>query len=48
LLEQLILPVNQQTRSELRALLEKWLVERDGMLMPPIEKIVSAVIWWAV
>lgn len=48
LLEQLILPDNQQTRSELRALLEKWLVERDGMLMPPIEKIVSAVIWWAV
>ena len=48
LLEQLILPVNQQTRSELRTLLEKWLVERDGMLMPPIEKIVSAVIWWAV
>ena len=48
LLEQLILPDNQQTRSELRVLLEKWLVERDGMLVPPIDKIVSAVIWWAV
>jgi 2-polyprenyl-3-methyl-5-hydroxy-6-metoxy-1,4-benzoquinol methylase len=48
LLEQLILPDNQQTRSELRVLAEKWLVERDGMLVPPIEKIVSAVIWWAV
>ena len=48
LIEQLILPDNQQTRSELRALLEKWLVERDGMLVPPIEKNVSAVIWWAV
>ncbi len=48
LIEQLILPDNQQSRSELRALLEKWLVERDGMLVPPIEKNVSAVIWWAV
>ncbi len=48
LIEQLILPDNQQTRSELRVLLEKWLVERDDMLVPPIEKNVSAVIWWAV
>ncbi len=48
LLEQLILPDNQQIRGELRALLEKWLVERDGVLVPPVEKMVSAVIWWAV
>ena len=48
LIEQLILPDNQQTRRESRVLIEKWLVERDGMLVPPLEKIVSAVIWWAV
>lgn len=48
LIEQLILPDNQQTRSELRVLLEKWLVESDGMLVPPVEKNVSAIIWWTV
>ncbi len=46
--EQLILPVDEQTRNELRRLLEQWLVQRDGALMPPTgEKMVSAVIWWS-
>jgi 2-polyprenyl-3-methyl-5-hydroxy-6-metoxy-1,4-benzoquinol methylase len=44
--EQLILPENAQTRSELRTLVEKWLVERDGMLVPPVEKMVSAIIYF--
>lgn len=44
--EQLILPEDVQTRSELPALVEKWLVERDGMLVPPIEKMVSAIIYF--
>lgn len=48
LLEQLILPNDEQTRSELRGLLEPWLVERDGMLVPPIEKLVGAIVWWTV
>jgi len=47
LVEQLILPNDEQTRDELRKLLEQWLVQQDGMLMPPTgEKMVSAVIWW--
>jgi 2-polyprenyl-3-methyl-5-hydroxy-6-metoxy-1,4-benzoquinol methylase len=46
LMEQLILPDDQQTRSELRALTKDWLVERDGVLVPPVEKTVSAIIWW--
>ncbi len=47
LLEQLILPNDEQTRNELRRLLEQWLVQQDGVLMPPTgEKMVSAVIWW--
>jgi 2-polyprenyl-3-methyl-5-hydroxy-6-metoxy-1,4-benzoquinol methylase len=45
-LEQLILPADKQTRSELRPLLEQWLLERDGMLVPPVEKMVSAIIYW--
>jgi SAM-dependent methyltransferase len=48
LLEQLILPGDQHTRDELRVLVEKWLVERDGMLVPPVEKTVSGIIWWNV
>ena len=47
LLEQLILPDNQHIRNELRALAEKWLVERDGMLVPPIEKMVAAIVYWS-
>ncbi len=47
LLEQLILLDDEQTRDELRRLLEQWLVQQDGVLMPPTaEKMVSAVLWW--
>lgn len=46
LLEQLILPDNEQVRNELRRLLEQWLVERDGLLAAPTEKeMVNAIIW---
>jgi SAM-dependent methyltransferase len=44
--EQLILPEDEKARVELRALLERWLVERDGMLVPPQQKVVCAIIWW--
>lgn len=46
MLEQLILPDDDTTRSELRTLLEKWLVERDGMLVPPPREMLCAIIWW--
>lgn len=46
LVEQLILPNDEKTRAELRAVLKDWLVERDGALMPPLEEMVSAIIWW--
>lgn len=45
-LEHLILPSDEQTRTNLRQLLAGWLIERDGMLVPPIEKMVSAIIYW--
>ncbi|GAC1565467.1 MAG: class I SAM-dependent methyltransferase [Ktedonobacteraceae bacterium] len=48
LLEQLILPDDAQTKHELRRLLEQWLVEQDGVLVPPTEKMVSAIIWWEI
>ncbi|HZR39055.1 MAG TPA: class I SAM-dependent methyltransferase [Ktedonobacteraceae bacterium] len=44
LLEQLILPDNPQTRTELRQLLNGWLVERDGILTPPTDTLASAII----
>lgn len=44
--EQLILPDDARTREELRALLKDWLVERDGMLTPPGQEIVSAIMYW--
>ena len=44
LVEQLILPDDEQTRTALRGLLAEWLVEVDGQLMPPVEKMVSAII----
>jgi SAM-dependent methyltransferase len=44
--EQLILPEDEKTCLELRALLEEWLVEIDGVLQPPLQKMVSAIIWW--
>jgi SAM-dependent methyltransferase len=46
LLEQLILPNDEQTRSELRKLLDGWLVERDGMLVPPVSEMVVAILYW--
>ena len=45
-MEQLILSVGEKTRVELRTLLEGWLVEQDGMLVPPIQEVVCAIIWW--
>ncbi len=44
LLEQLILPDDKQTRSELRTLLEGWLVEEEGVLVPPVKEMVGAII----
>jgi hypothetical protein len=44
--EQLILPDDEKIRGELRDLLEVWLVEKDGMLFPPLQEMVSAIIWW--
>ncbi len=44
--EQLILPEDEKTRVELRALLEKWLVEINGMLVPPMQEMLCAIIWW--
>ena len=44
LLEQLILPADERTRTQLRKLLEDWLVERDGMLVPPVEETICAII----
>lgn len=42
--EQLILPGDEKTREELRQLLQEWLVERDGMLVPPVEGMIGAII----
>ncbi|OLB46596.1 MAG: hypothetical protein AUH05_01325 [Ktedonobacter sp. 13_2_20CM_53_11] len=42
--EQLILPGDDATRKELRHLLEDWLVERNGMLVPPVEAMIGAII----
>jgi len=48
LAEQLILPDDDKTRDELRALLTGWLVERDGMLTPPPQQdMMCAILWWA-
>jgi hypothetical protein len=48
LLEQLILPNDEQTRDELREELEQWLVQQDGALTPPAaEEMVGAVMWWS-
>lgn len=43
-LEQLLLSDDEHTRAELRNLLEEWLVERDGMLVPPVDSLVGAII----
>ena len=42
----LILPADEKTREELRVLLAGWLVERDGMLVPPAQKTPCAIMWW--
>ena len=44
LLEQLILSPDEATRGELRKLLQEWLIERNGMLVPPVEEMVSAIL----
>lgn len=44
LLEQLILSDDEHTRSELRELLAAWLIERDGVLVPPIDTQTCAII----
>ena len=44
--EQLILPDDEKTHVELRALLDEWLVENDGMLVPPSREMACAIIWW--
>jgi SAM-dependent methyltransferase len=44
--EQLILPNDEKTRGALHDLLEGWLVERDGVLLPPVQEMVCAIIWW--
>ncbi|GAC1392226.1 MAG: class I SAM-dependent methyltransferase [Ktedonobacteraceae bacterium] len=44
LLEQLILPDDERTRAELQALLETWLIERDGVFIPPVDEQACAII----
>jgi len=44
LTEQLILPDDQETQAELRAMLAAWLVERDGRLVPPVDSLPCAII----
>src|SRR5579884_586210 len=46
--ELLILPRDEQTRQELRTLIEGWLVERDGMLAIPVDEMVNGIISWTV
>jgi SAM-dependent methyltransferase len=42
--EQLILPDTADTRAELRRLLPQWLVEREGVLVPPVDELPCAII----
>ena len=44
LLEQLILPDDARTRDELRGLLTTWLIERDGVFMPPVDEQTCAIL----
>jgi SAM-dependent methyltransferase len=46
LVEQLILPNDAETRDELRNVLKNWLVEGDGILVPPVKEMVCAIMWW--
>ena len=43
ILEQIILSNDEMTQTELRQLLQGWLVERDGMLMPPKGEMAGAI-----
>lgn len=42
----MILPHTQQVRSEMRELLERWLVERDEVLGAPVEHEMASAISW--
>ena len=44
--ELLILPADEKIREELRGLLADWLVERDGLLVPPPREMTCAIMWW--
>jgi 2-polyprenyl-3-methyl-5-hydroxy-6-metoxy-1,4-benzoquinol methylase len=44
--ELLILPGDEKTREELRRMLAGWLVERDGLLVPPPREMTCAIMWW--
>lgn len=47
LIEQLILEDTPETRAELRALLDDWLIkEVDGSWRSPVFAAVSAILWW--
>lgn len=46
LAELLIIPGDEKTREELRYLLVGWLVEREGMLVPPLQEMACAIISW--
>jgi 2-polyprenyl-3-methyl-5-hydroxy-6-metoxy-1,4-benzoquinol methylase len=46
LAELLIVPGDEKTREELRGLLAGWLIERDGMLVPPAREMACAIMWW--
>ena len=41
--EMLILPDDEQKQAELRAILTKWLVPREGILSMPVDKLVCAI-----
>lgn len=46
LAELLIVPGGEKTRAELRGLIAGWLVERNGMLVPPPREMACAIMWW--
>ncbi len=46
LTEQLILSDDQQTRQELLGLVKDWLIEEDGVLVPPSSEMVCAIMRW--
>ena len=46
ILEELILPDDEQTRIELSKLVAPWLIERDGIYYPPILEMAAAILYW--